>query len=728
MSQAYRSFVLALGFAIAVSVSGCDALFGIRERPVWTETGGNAGLPGAFDRGPTSGGAGAGGNVGARASAGADADVAAGAAPFGDAGAGSRVLDGAGAQENAGAGGLATMPSGQAGGGGSACTGACPELGALRCSAAGAEVCVERQGCRLWANAGSCMERALVHVGTCTGTIVDPLWILTARRCVSDASGKSLDPISISARPGLDKIHLPASAIVLHPDPAIDVALIRLETPLSLGQPEIQWFDGPARSLSGREVVSYGYGLLGQHSNVACDASFSAVCADDETCDADAGRCRATSALARAVIARVAGLSDNAEYVSVACNGKYLRVQSAGEPLQGAVGGPTFAAGQLIAINSGPEYSSYVPRFRNWLRGWLRPRPLAFSKPELAFDSSSKSLGQPLMGDFNADGFADIAWIADTSGAQRGQVMVALNLGNGSFEEPKLWHPTFVLADERPDVGDFDGDGRDDLITFNENASASVTTSDGARFGVVAVWNNLVSYPLEWPGIGDFNGDGRADTVNFVTYQGWGDVYVNLSCASHVPPTKCSSTRSLSPRYNWETSFNGQFDLPRVGDVDGDNLADLVTLTPQGKLSVSITARQHCDWSHACDHGTCWSALGICPNSPGLAVMSGDWAVGHDGQWLAQFPPQPQLFQLADMNSDGLADAVAFTSSGEGLSGPLISLSTGAYFEPPSSAVATSVEKGTLPRLADVDGDGRTDIVTITSDESGTRVFVRYAR
>jgi hypothetical protein len=242
------------------------------------------------------------------------------------------------------------------------------------------------------------------------------------------------------------------------------------------------------------------------------------------------------------------------------------------------------------------------------------------------------------------------------------------------------------------------------------------------------LWSNFVSYLGERPGVGDLNGDGRADTVDFVTYEGWGDVWANLSCASQVPPAKCSTSRSLSLRYSWETSFNGAFDEPRVGDVDGDNLADLVTLTPEGKISVSLTARQRCDWNHYCDDGTCWTGLGVCPNSPGLAVQSGEYAVGHDGQWLTQFPPLPLLFFLADMNGDGLLDAVAFTSSGDGYNGPIVSLSTGAYFEPPSSDVAASIDAGALPRPADVDGDGRADVLTITSDASGTRVFVRYAR
>ena len=714
MSQVVRSFaLLLLLLAFAASVSGCEWLFGIRERPEWAQGGASAGVTNGVDQNAAPGSAGV-------------VTAGAGGAPRADA-----SLGGRDAQENlagAGAGGVDSGLAGEAGSGDSGCTATCPELGVARCSEADAQICEKSQDCQRWVSAGPCVDRALVHVGTCTGTIVDPLWILTARRCVSDADGNLLDPISVSAPPALSKIYLQASSVVLHPDPAIDVALIHLETPLALGQPDIQLFDGQARALSGHEIVSYGYGLLGQLSSFSCDAPSSNVCSEDETCDADAQRCRATTPVPRGVITRLAGLADNAEYASVVANGKYLRVQPAEDSLQGGLGGPSFFAGQLIAVNSGPEFLSYAPRFRNWLRGQISPRSLALSSAELALSSPSASLGQPLTGDYNGDGLADIAWIADSSGPQRGQVMVSLNLGSGAFDEPKLWHSSFVIADERPDVGDFDGDGRDDLIAFTADARANVATSDGVRFGAVELWNELMSYAGEHPSVGDLNGDGRADTVDFVTYQGWGDVWATLSCASRVPPAKCSTSRSLSSRYSWETSFNGEFDEPLVGDVDGDNLADLVTLTPEGEISVSLTARQRCDWNHYCDDGTCWSGLGICPNSPGLAVLSGDWAVGHDSQWLTQFPTLPLLFFLADMNGDGLTDAVAFTSSGHGLNGPIVSLSTGSYFEPPSSLVAASIEANALPRLADVDGDGRADVLTITSDDRGTRVFVRYSR
>ncbi len=66
--------------------------------------------------------------------------------------------------------------------------------------------------------------------------------------------------------------------------------------------------------------------------------------------------------------------------------------------------------------------------------------------------------------------------------------------------------------------GDFNGDGKDDLVTFTRGTAADawVLLSTGSGFVSPAVkWQDYFAAGSEFPGVGDFNGDGRDDVVTF---------------------------------------------------------------------------------------------------------------------------------------------------------------------------------------------------------------------
>ena len=114
-------------------------------------------------------------------------------------------------------------------------------------------------------------------------------------------------------------------------------------------------------------------------------------------------------------------------------------------------------------------------------------------------------------GDFNGDGRADILWRHDG-----GALSDWLANPNGSFSSndanaytaaPTSWH---IVG-----TGDFNGDGRDDILWRSDSGQVSdwlakpnggFTPNDG---------NALTAAPLDWHivGTGDFNGDGRDDIL-----------------------------------------------------------------------------------------------------------------------------------------------------------------------------------------------------------------------
>jgi hypothetical protein len=127
------------------------------------------------------------------------------------------------------------------------------------------------------------------------------------------------------------------------------------------------------------------------------------------------------------------------------------------------------------------------------------------------------------MGDCNGDGSADFARVTQKAETGVGPGPVYVSLFSGGFTPATLWHRFFSLDSELPLVGDFNGDGKDDLVTFVQKPQAGmgsapvwVSLSQGDRFATSRVWHSFFSLAGEVPLVGDVNGDGRDDIITFV--------------------------------------------------------------------------------------------------------------------------------------------------------------------------------------------------------------------
>lgn len=114
------------------------------------------------------------------------------------------------------------------------------------------------------------------------------------------------------------------------------------------------------------------------------------------------------------------------------------------------------------------------------------------------------------LGDFNEDGKDDLIW----RNAASGQISEWLSTGSGFQANSYLSGP--VGADWKLVAsGDFNGDGRDDLMWRNvSGGQLSGWRADGAGFDVGA-YSSAGTTDLAWHvvGSGDFNGDGRDDLL-----------------------------------------------------------------------------------------------------------------------------------------------------------------------------------------------------------------------
>ncbi|MEW2380428.1 VCBS repeat-containing protein, partial [Micromonospora sp. NPDC047812] len=88
-------------------------------------------------------------------------------------------------------------------------------------------------------------------------------------------------------------------------------------------------------------------------------------------------------------------------------------------------------------------------------------------------------------------------------------------------------------------VGDINGDGRDDIVTFtcNTNADVYAATSTGTSFaGTTIKWHDFFCLTGEFPYLADVNGDNKDDIIVF-TKGTTNDVYVGLSTGTGFNPS-----------------------------------------------------------------------------------------------------------------------------------------------------------------------------------------------
>jgi hypothetical protein len=163
------------------------------------------------------------------------------------------------------------------------------------------------------------------------------------------------------------------------------------------------------------------------------------------------------------------------------------------------------------------------------------------------------------VGDFDGDGRADVLWRNASTGENYVYFMNGLSIVNEGYVRT-VPVPDWQVAG----VGDFDGDGKSDILW------RSSSTGENYVFlmnGLLIVNEDYVrSVPdLNWQvaGVGDFDGDGRADVLwrNAAS----GDNY--LYFMNGVSIANEAYVRTV-PVPDWQ--------IKGVGDLDGDGRADIV--------------------------------------------------------------------------------------------------------------------------------------------------------
>jgi hypothetical protein len=334
---------------------------------------------------------------------------------------------------------------------------------------------------------------------------------------------------------------------------------------------------------------------------------------------------------------------------------------------------------------------------------------------QVLLDSSIYSAGlDPLVvvtADFNRDGKVDVA----TSNNEGASISVLLGNGNGTLKTHVDYatgpFPSHLV------VGDFNADGIPDLAVsvfgpiepFCAAPVVSVLLGKGD-----GTFQPRVDYVTgcddSWVAVGDFNGDGKQDLVTADPLDNTVSVFLGNGDGTFRPRIVKSAARGA--------------DAVVAGDFNRDGKDDLATANGTGQIVGVLISNGDGTFQPSVGYGQVGQASSLVAgdfNHDGridLAVGNGQLSIflgNGDGTFQNQvnFPaPGGDIFVTAgDINGDGLVDLVG--------SGPEVAMLLGngdGTFQ--SASLYSGVSGGGGAAMADLNGDGKPDLVM-----AGTSLF-----
>jgi hypothetical protein len=307
--------------------------------------------------------------------------------------------------------------------------------------------------------------------------------------------------------------------------------------------------------------------------------------------------------------------------------------------------------------------------------GFLFLAVLACAFPTASFGASVsfsqatfRGASSNLHADLNGDGREDFVY---TNG--KGEFVVQLSTGDGTYAAPVAYTLPGGESAFGMGIGDFNGDGKPDLVVFGSNNDATKSdlflylNNGKGSFSKKAAFT--VDTEIDNVAIGDFNHDGILDVafIDESTLKVW---FGNGKGGFTAGPN--------TPIFN-----SGNL---MIGDFDGDGYADL--------------------------------AIGDYTNFNSVQVLYGDGTGKFPAQSTIQLNNGHSLFGATDVNSDGRMDIVVSTFYPNNPN--YISVYYGeahrTWTEHTTIPISHCASNTATPIAADVNGDGINDLIVPESD------------